>query len=35
MPGPESTDHECWYIDMGMVDNAFMTPDALARAGSQ
>ena len=35
MPGPESNDHECWYIDMGVVDNAFMTPDALARAGSQ
>jgi hypothetical protein len=35
MPGPESTDHECWYIDMGVVDNAFMTPDALARSGSQ
>ena len=35
MPGPESQDHECWYIDMGVVDNAFFTPDALARSGSQ
>lgn len=35
MPGPESADHECWYIDMGVVDNAFMTPDALVRAGSR
>ncbi|MGO9606846.1 MAG: DUF1329 domain-containing protein [Candidatus Binataceae bacterium] len=35
MPGPESTDHECWYIDMGVVDNAFMTPDALVRSGSR
>ena len=35
MPGPESQDHECWYIDMGVVDNAFFTPDALARSGSE
>ena len=35
MPGRESADHECWYIDMGVVDNAFMTPDALTRAGAQ
>ena len=34
MPGSKSSDHECWYIDMGIVDNAFMTPDALARTGS-
>jgi hypothetical protein len=35
MPGPEAADHECWYIDMGVVDNAFFTPDALTRVGSQ
>ncbi len=34
MPGPEATDHECWYIDMGIVDNAFFAPEAMARAGS-
>ncbi len=35
MPGPEATDHECWYIDMGVVDNAFFTPEAMARAGAR
>jgi hypothetical protein len=33
MPGATSPDRECWYIDMGTVDNAFFTPEALERAG--
>jgi hypothetical protein len=35
MPGPEAPDHECWYIDMGVVDNAFFTPEALERFGAR
>ena len=33
MPGPTAPDRECWYIDMGVVDNAFFTPVALQNAG--
>ncbi|MGH7781757.1 MAG: DUF1329 domain-containing protein [Candidatus Binataceae bacterium] len=33
MPGPTAPDRECWYIDMGVVDNAFFTPEALKNAG--
>jgi hypothetical protein len=33
MPGREAEEHECWYIDMGTVDNAFFQPQALANAG--
>ncbi|MGO9606545.1 MAG: DUF1329 domain-containing protein [Candidatus Binataceae bacterium] len=33
MPGPTAPDRECWYIDMGVVDNAFFTPEALENAG--
>ena len=33
MPGPTAPDRECWYIDMGTVDNAFLAPQALERAG--
>ena len=33
MPGPTAPDHECWYIDMGTVDNAFFAPQALEREG--
>jgi Protein of unknown function (DUF1329) len=33
MPGPTAPDRECWYIDMGVVDNAFFTPVALENAG--
>jgi len=33
MPGTTAPDRECWYIDMGMVDNAFLQPQALERAG--
>jgi hypothetical protein len=33
MPGGHSQERECWYIDMGIVDNAFFTPTALQNAG--
>ena len=33
MPGPNSEERECWYIDMGTVDNAFFTPGKLQNAG--
>jgi hypothetical protein len=33
MPGPTAPDRECWYIDMGTVDNQFFTPEALQNAG--
>ncbi len=33
MPGKTAPDRECWYIDMGTVDNAFLTPQAMVQAG--
>ncbi|HEV2171878.1 MAG TPA: DUF1329 domain-containing protein [Candidatus Binatus sp.] len=33
MPGSTAPDRECWYIDMGTVDNAFFAPEALERSG--
>ena len=33
MPGPTAPDRECWYIDMGTVDNSFFAPQALEREG--
>jgi hypothetical protein len=33
MPGPTAPERECWYIDMGTVDNSFLTPHALEQAG--
>jgi hypothetical protein len=33
MPGRESQERECWYIDMGTVDNSFFSPEALKNAG--
>ena len=33
MPGPTAPDRECWYIDMGVVENSFFTPQALSNAG--
>jgi hypothetical protein len=33
MPGPTAPERECWYIDMGVVDNAFFAPEALKNAG--
>ncbi|MGH7813437.1 MAG: DUF1329 domain-containing protein [Candidatus Binataceae bacterium] len=33
MPGPHSPERECWYIDMGVVDNQFFSLRAMANAG--
>ncbi len=33
MPGSTAPDRECWYIDMGTVDNSFLAPQAMERAG--
>ena len=33
MPGPNSEEKECWYIDMGTVENSFFVPEALQAAG--
>lgn len=33
MPGPNSPERECWYIDMGVVTPDFFTPEALRNAG--
>jgi len=33
MPSPSAPERECWYIDMGVVDNQFFTPEALENAG--
>jgi hypothetical protein len=33
MPGKTAPDRECWYIDMGTVDNSFLAPQALSREG--
>jgi len=33
MPGPSSPERECWYIDMGTVDNSFFLPEKMANAG--
>jgi hypothetical protein len=33
MPGRHSPERECWYIDMGAVDQAFFSPDKLESAG--
>jgi hypothetical protein len=33
MPGRESEERECWYIDMGTVDNSFFSPQAMQAAG--
>ncbi|MDO8434515.1 MAG: DUF1329 domain-containing protein [Candidatus Binatus sp.] len=33
MPGATAPDRECWYIDMGTVDNAFFSPQALQNSG--
>ena len=29
MPGHESEDHDCWYINMGLVSKAFLTPQGM------
>jgi len=33
MPGRETPERECWYIDMGTVDNAFFSPETMRNAG--
>jgi hypothetical protein len=32
LPGLETPERECWYINMGAVDKTFFTTDALVRA---
>jgi hypothetical protein len=32
LPGLETPERECWYINMGAVDKSFFTTDALVRA---
>jgi Protein of unknown function (DUF1329) len=34
LPGIESAEHECWYINMGAVDESFFTVDALVRSAN-
>jgi hypothetical protein len=34
LPGYETPEHECWYINMGAVDKSFFTTDAMVRAAS-
>jgi hypothetical protein len=33
MPGKESPEKECWYIDMGVVDPGFFDPRSMENAG--
>ncbi len=33
MPGPDTPERECWYINMGAVDKDFFTTDAMVKAG--
>src|SRR5262249_22940883 len=33
LPGHESEDHECWYINMGMVSRDFINPHQMAARG--
>jgi hypothetical protein len=32
LPGRDTPEHECWYINMGAVDKQFFTSDAMVRA---
>ncbi len=34
LPGHETPERECWYINMGAVDKSFFTTDAMVRAAS-
>ena len=34
LPGIETPERECWYINMGAVDKTFFTTDAMVRAAS-
>jgi len=33
LPGPDTAERECWYINMGAVDRDFFTTEALVKAG--
>jgi hypothetical protein len=33
LPGPDTPERECWYINMGAVSRDFFTPEAMVRAG--
>lgn len=33
LPGPDTPEKECWYINMGAVDRDFFTAEAMRRAG--
>ncbi|MDO8434872.1 MAG: DUF1329 domain-containing protein [Candidatus Binatus sp.] len=33
LPGPNTAERECWYINMGAVDRDFFMTDAMAKAG--
>jgi hypothetical protein len=33
LPGPDTPERECWYINMGAVDKSFFTTEALTKAG--
>ncbi|MHB8380858.1 MAG: DUF1329 domain-containing protein [Candidatus Binataceae bacterium] len=33
LPGPDTPERECWYINMGAVDKAFLSTEAMAKAG--
>jgi hypothetical protein len=34
LPGIETPERECWYINMGAVDKTFFTTDAMVRAAT-
>ncbi|HUA35856.1 MAG TPA: DUF1329 domain-containing protein [Candidatus Binataceae bacterium] len=34
LPGRETPERECWYINMGAVDKSFFTTDAMVRAAN-
>ena len=33
MPGREAQEHECWYINMGLITKAFLDPHQMAKFG--
>ena len=33
LPGRDTPERECWYINMGAVDKSFFTTEALSKAG--
>ena len=34
LPGMETPERECWYINMGAVDKEFFTTDSLVKAAN-